>query len=383
MAPVALQAPAPALHPRFYTAQDVYEQEQAAVFDRSWQLVCHESELAAPGDRLVATVGRHEVIVVRTKDGSLAAHRNVCRHRAARLVDGPGNAAAFRCPYHGWTYHLDGKLVGAPENRLIPCLDKAKLGLLPARADVFLGFVFVSLDLDAVPLGEQAPEMEKRFGRYFSPGLYPITKYRIHQVAEAEVQHANWKVAADNYLEGYHVPVAHPALMRLLDYKRYTVELEHPYALFEVPLRDKPSANWTERLYQWTVTRMPGLTPDDDGIWRYLFLYPNTMLEMYPDMVLAWTIVPRAVDRVAVPGACYGRAGQGLRTRIAQRLNIRIGDITNVEDRDLVARVQRGLATPGYEMGPLSVREGAVAWFADRIRSDLAQLPTTSEGDEP
>ncbi|GAB3964850.1 aromatic ring-hydroxylating dioxygenase subunit alpha [Actinoallomurus acanthiterrae] len=313
-----------------------------------------------------------EVLIVRTGDGGLAAHLNVCRHRGARLVAGPEpEGKAIRCPYHGWTYKLDGRLVGAPEARRIPCLDKPNLGLFPARVESFLGFVFVNLDLDAVPLADLVPGLAERIGRY-ATDLVPVGGYRIHDLEGAERQPANWKVAVDNYLEGYHVPVAHPGLMRLLDYQRYDVELHESYALFEVPLRDKPSANRLERLYQRFVEPMPGLREEDRRVWRYVTIYPNTMIDIYPDHVLAWSMVPTAVDEVAVPGAFYGRPGASWRSRLAQRLNIRIGWITNDEDVELVGRVQRGLSTPGYAMGPLSEREIAVSWFADRIRADLS-----------
>ncbi|MEU3189699.1 aromatic ring-hydroxylating dioxygenase subunit alpha [Streptomyces sp. NPDC006992] len=368
--------PGAALAARYYTDPGVAEAESRHIFAKSWQLVCHESDLPGPGARLTATAAGREVLVVRTEDGSLAAHLNVCRHRGTRLVSAPEpDGKAIRCPYHGWTYKLDGRLVGAPEARQIPCLDKPKLGLFPVRVESFLGFVFVNHDPDAVPLAEQCAGLAEAVGRYAGTDLVPVGRDRIHDLDGAEVQHANWKVAVDNYLEGYHVPVAHPGLMRLLDYQGYTCETDGPYALFASPLRDKPSSNWPERLYQRLATPMPGLTEADRRIWRYAVIYPNTLIDFYPDLVIAWTAIPTGVDRVAVPGAFYTRAGTSLRTRIARRLNIHIGWITNDEDAELVARVQKGLTTPGFEPGPLSRRESAVGWFADRIRADLAAVP--------
>ncbi|MFD5618902.1 aromatic ring-hydroxylating dioxygenase subunit alpha [Streptomyces yangpuensis] len=364
--------PGAALPARYYTDPGIAAAETRHVFGASWQLVCHESDLPDPGSRLAATVADREVLVVRTEDGGLAAHLNVCRHRGTRLVTNPEPAAkAIRCPYHGWTYRLDGSLVGAPEARQIPCLDKPSLGLFPARVESFLGFVFVNLDPDAVPLAESCAGLAEAVGHYAGADLVPVGRARIHDLAGAEVQRANWKVAVDNYLEGYHVPVAHPGLMRLLDYQGYTCEIEESYALFASPLRDKPSSNWAERLYQRIAAPMPGLTEADRRIWRYAVIYPNTLIDFYPDHVLAWTALPTAVDRVAVPGAFYTRRGTGLRTRLARRLNIHIGWITNDEDAELVARVQKGLSTPGFEPGPLSRRESAVGWFAGRIRAAL------------
>ena len=377
--------PSPALAARYYTDPEVAGIEQRHIFARTWQLAGHESDLPVPGARLVATVAGREVLVVRTEDGGLAAHLNVCRHRGSRLVTAalpdptkaPATSAhAIRCPYHGWTYRLDGALVGAPEGRAIPCLDRPSLGLYPARVESFLGFVFVNLDTGATPLQEQLADLPEPLRRYLGPELRPVGRHRIH--ADAEVQRANWKVVVDNYLEGYHVPVAHPGLMRLLDYQRYTVSTGANFAYYEVPLRDKPSSNLRERAYQWLATPMPGLDPSDRRIWRYLALYPNTLIDFYPDHVLAWKIVPHEVDTASLPGAFYARPGAGPRTRLAQRLNIKIGWITNDEDAELVARVQRGVSTPGWAPGPLSRRELGVGWFADRVRADVDPHLTTA-----
>ncbi|MEU5546007.1 aromatic ring-hydroxylating dioxygenase subunit alpha [Streptomyces sioyaensis] len=364
--------PGQALPARYYTDPALVAAETRQIFARSWQLVCHESDLPGPGARLAATVADREVLVVRTGDGTLAGHLNVCRHRGTRLVTAPEpSGKAIRCPYHGWTYKLDGRLVGAPEARQIPCLDKPALGLFPVRVESFLGFVFANLDPDAVPLAEQCAQLAAAVGHYAGADLVPVGRSRLHDLAGAEVQQANWKVTVDNYLEGYHIPVAHPGLMRLLDYRRYTCETAEAYALFTSPLRDKPSSNRTERLYQRLASPMPGLTEADRRVWRYAVIYPNTLLDFYPDHVLAWTALPTAVDRVAVPGAFYTRRGAGARTRLARRLNIHLGRLTNDEDVALVAQVQKGLGTPGFEPGPLSRREAAVGWFADRIRADL------------
>ncbi len=362
--------PSPGLAARYYLDDRIAGIEKDHVFARTWQLAGHESDLIEVGSRILVQVAGREVMVVRTQDG-LAAHLNVCRHRGARLITGPEpDGKAIRCPYHGWTYHLDGSLVGAPEGKTIPCLDRPSLGLFPAKVESFLGFVFVNLDRDAEPLAEMLGDIAGMVGRYLGPELRPVGKYRIYDT-DAEVQNANWKVIVDNYLEGYHVPVAHPGLMRLLDYQRYTVTTGEHYAYYEVPLRDKPSANLLERSYQRLAAPMPGLADTDKRIWRYLAIYPNTLIDFYPDHVLAWKIVPHETGTAALPGAFYARPGTSLRTRLAQRLNIKIGWITNDEDAELVARVQRGIATPGWGPGPLSRREAGVSWFADSIRRDV------------
>jgi Rieske 2Fe-2S family protein len=365
---------APGLPSRYYTDPHVLAVEQQRIFRRAWQVVAHVSDLPNPGSRVVGRLGTTEVVVVRTEKGEIRAHVNTCRHRGTRLVAAPGQEKALRCPYHGWTYHLDGELVGAPEGRSIPCLDKARLGLLPARVEVVCGLVFANLDSGAEPLAPQLEGVLPLLERYLAGPLEQFSGYRLHRDDPENAQKANWKIVVDNYLEGYHVPVAHPGLMRLLDYKRYDVTTAGLYALYEAPLRDKPSDNRTERLYQRLVRPMPGLLPADERVFRYVAIYPNTVIDLYPDHVLVWKMNPVTVDRTGVPGCYLRRSDSGLRTRTAQWLNLRIGQITNQEDEDLVARMQHGLENGDFMPGPLSLREAGVAWFAGRVRNDVGEL---------
>ena len=184
-------------------------------------------------------------------------------------------------------------------------------------------------------------------------------------------QPANWKVIVDNYLEGYHIPIAHPGLMRMLDYKRYGVELHENYVWFEAPMRAKPSSNRLERLYGQLVEPMPGLTEDDLRVWRYVFIYPNTTIDLYPDQVNTWHLLPDTVEKTTDVWAATGPAAEP-ETRAVQWLNGRLNNLVLDEDIDLVDNVQQGLKTRGYLRGPLSRREDAVAWFADKVRADLA-----------
>jgi Rieske 2Fe-2S family protein len=178
----------------------------------------------------------------------------------------------------------------------------------------------------------------------------------------------------ENYLEGYHIPIAHPGLMRMLDYKHYETDLHEHCAWIDAPLREKPSSNRLERLYAQLVTPMPGLDDEDRQTWRYVFIYPNTTIDLYPDQVNTWQIIPDGVGRTRDVFGCYRSPGSGPRTRAVQRLNNWLNTLVLKEDIDLVKNVQLGLHTRGYRCGPLSRRESAVAWFADRVRADL--IPT-------
>jgi Rieske 2Fe-2S family protein len=180
-------------------------------------------------------------------------------------------------------------------------------------------------------------------------------------------------VIAENYIEGYHIPIAHPGLMRMLDYKHYDVECHEHYVWFEAPLRAKPSSNRLERMYARLVEPMPGLGAADRTVWRYVFLYPNTTIDLYPDQVNTWQMTPDGVGRTKDVFGNYRPPGSSLRTRAVQWMNQRLNTLVLDEDIDLVDNVQQGLQTRGYQPGPLSRREAAVAWFADRVRTDLGE----------
>src|SRR3984885_6993453 len=355
-----------ALEPRLYLDPDLAEVEQERIFERTWQLIGHISALPGSGSYITGFAGSQPGLVVRDEAGELRAYRNVCRHPASCLLGGSGQCkGAIRCRYHGWTYRFDGSLIGAPEAlQFGKRLNKSELGLMPARVEQLCGLVFVNLDPDATPLADLVGDLPARLERYRIPELESFAP-------SDGTQPANWKVVAENYLEGYHIPIAHPGLMRMLDYKHYDTELHEHYAWIEAPFREKPSSNRLERLYSQLVTPMPGLNEEDRRTWRYVFIYPNTTIDLYPDQVNTWQINPDGVGRTRDVFAGYRSPGSGPRTRAVQRINNWLNTVVLKEDVDLVDNVQLGLRTRGYRCGPLSRRETAVAWFADRVRADL------------
>jgi Rieske 2Fe-2S family protein len=308
------------------------------------------------------------VLIVRDEGGELRGYRNVCRHRASCLLTGSGQCkGAIRCRYHGWTYRFDGSLIGVPEALQFGArLDKSALGLHPVRVEELCGLVFVNLDAEAASLADLVGDLPTRLARYRIAQLEPFA-------AGGGAQPANWKVVAENYLEGYHIPIAHPGLMRMLDYKQYETELHEHWAWIEAPLRKKPSSNRLERLYAQLITPMPGLDDADRRTWRYVFIYPNTTIDLYPDQVNTWQMLPDGIGRTRDVFASYRSPESGPRTRAVQWINQRLNTLVLHEDIDLVRNVQLGLRTRGYRCGPLSRRESAVAWFADRVRADLRE----------
>ena len=231
--------------------------------------------------------------------------------------------------------------------------------------EVICGLVFVNLDPEATPLAELLGDLPQRLERYDIPSLVRADGGRD------DTQGANWKVVADNYLEGYHVPIAHPGLMRLLDYERY--ERRHRRRLRLVRGADAHRAIGEphQRLYQRLVRADGRLTEADRDVWRYVFIYPNTAIDLYPDQVGWWQINPDGPERTRDAFALLRPREEGVRDArsAAQR---RVNDLVGDEDVELVeARAERP-EDDGYRCGPLNEREACGRLARLEGRADLA-----------
>ena len=361
-----------------YRSAAFFRAEQEAVFRRSWLLIGHAAQLRRPGDYVSQTIAGEPLAVVRGEDGELRAFSNVCRHRGARVLDGAGTCGkALRCPYHGWTYGLDGRLLGVPERSGFARLVKDENGLWPLRCAELAGFVFVSLAGDPEPLERELPGFAERIAP-FRPEL--LVEYARGQ----DLLPLNWKNVVDNYLEGYHIPVGHPGLLRLLDYKRYTVETTDAKVSYaRSPLRAKASRNLQERLYQRLVRPMPGVEGDDAETWSYIFAFPAMTWNLYPDQIDSWCVYPLDERRTLAVWRSYRPPERsGLRDRLVRRLNFRLNSLVMDEDNELCARVQDGLGSSLYRAGVLNAaRENGLKHFHDHIREAVPAALHDDESD--
>ena len=208
----------------WYSDPAVARLEQRLIFRRSWQYVGHTGDLAEPGSFTTSRAGDVPVVLVRGRDETLRAFVNVCRHRGFTLCEGTGRRETLQCPYHAWTYDLDGSLRNAPRGDSEPGFDREGLGLVPVAVDTWGPFVFVNPDPAAAPLAEHLGDLP----RLVADGGVDVDALVFHQRAEAEYD-ANWKVCVENYLECYHCAVAHPSFSKAIDVApgTYTLE-EHP-----------------------------------------------------------------------------------------------------------------------------------------------------------
>jgi phenylpropionate dioxygenase-like ring-hydroxylating dioxygenase large terminal subunit len=361
-----------------YRSPEFFQAERRQIFARNWLLVGHVSQLRAPGDYVSMTIAGEPIAVVRGRDGELRAFSNVCRHRAARVLDGAGNCGkAMRCPYHGWTYGLDGQLLAIPEKTGFPGFDKDANGLWPLSVGVAAGFVFASLAPDPVPLAEFLGPFEEWLAPYRPERL---VRYGVG----TDVLPINWKNSIDNYLEGYHIPVGHPGLLRLLDYKRYLVETTgSAVSIARSPMREKASSVWQERLYQRLVRPMPGLRAPENREWNFIFAFPGMTFNLYPDQIDFWLNYPLDERRtMTVWNTFRPPETSGRRDRLVRRLNTRINMLVQHEDNELTARVQEGLGSSLYRAGVIGERENGLLHFHDLVREAIpaAAIDDEAEG---
>jgi len=360
-----------------YRSPEFFQAERREIFTRDWLLIGHVSQVQAPGDYVSMTIAGEPIAVVRGADGKLRAFSNVCRHRAARVLDGAGNCGkAMRCPYHGWTYGLDGRLLAIPEKTGFTGFDKNANGLWPLSVGVAAGFVFASLNPEPEPLSEYLGPFERWMAPYRAERL-------VRSAEHITVLPVNWKNSIDNYLEGYHIPVGHPGLLRLLDYKRYLVETSDArVSIARSPMRDKISQNVQERLYQRLMRPMPGLREPENREWNFIFAFPGMTFNLYPDQIDFWVNYPIDERRtLSVWNSFRPPETAGRRDRVVRMLNTRIQNLVQHEDNDLTARVQEGLGSSLYRAGVIGARENGLLHFHDLVR-DAIPAAAIDEEDE-
>jgi Rieske 2Fe-2S family protein len=367
-----------------YTDPVLYQQELTEVFERAWILVGHVSELAEPGCYVTANVGREPVVVVRGHDGELRAMSNVCRHRASTILEGTGRTrSVMRCPYHAWTYELDGQLAAAPSGQGFACLDRDQVALPQFRIGVVGGLVFCCIDPDQMSLAEMLGPV----GPYLEwLNIAGLTVHRDNGEARCtEDLDENWKVLADNYLEDYHVPVAHPALVRLVDVKNTIGDNNDWCEWSRVPYRTRPSRDPREREYQSMIHRMPGMPEEFEGWMGHVCIWPTTFMEIYPHHIDTWQLEPTGLLTTRATTMTLVHPDEDDRARRARELMLELNVDIMGEDVEITTRVQRGVQAPSYHSGILNdEQEFSVIRFQRRLRELLpriAELEATATGE--
>jgi carnitine monooxygenase subunit len=345
-----------------YSNPGCFAAEQDRVLAPSWQIVCHLNDIPAPGDFHTFEFLGESIVVVRGRDGVPRAFSNVCLHRGARLLDGPGGqCGAIVCPYHAWTYDLEGRLIGVPSRATYADLRMDERRLPPIDLEVFKGFVFVRLECGGPSVAEMMAPYTEELEPYRFEALQPLGRVTLRP------RMVNWKTIGDNYSDGLHITVAHPGLARLFG-RGYGFEASTWVDKMWGQLRDEPSDNLSEHAYQMLLPNVAHLPAGRKRLWCYYKLWPNVAFDVYPDQVDFMQWIPVSPTETLIREIAYALPDARREMKAARYLNWRINRRVNAEDTELVARVQHGMQSRRFEPGPLSEAEVCLRNFARRLR---------------
>src|SRR5881275_203076 len=349
---------------RYYTLAEIYAEERERIFTARWICVGRAADIPAAGDYLLRTIAGESVIVVRGRDGALRAFYNVCRHRGTRLCEEPRGrfSETIQCPYHAWTYTIDGQLIGAPHMSEVQGFDKHAYPLHAVPLDTWEGFVFVNLAGDAEPLARAFAPLVGRFGRFNLAAL------RAARRVDYDVA-ANWKLIFQNYSECLHCPVIHPGLAKLTPYTSGENDLfEGPYlGGYMVITAPGGSLTLSGRACGPAVGELPA--EDRNRVYFYT-IFPNLLLSLHPDYVMFHTLWPEAPDRTHVTCEWLFHTDAFAQPGFDAHDAVGFWDETNRQDWNICERSQLGVSSRAYEPGPYSPREGiAAAWDREFLRA--------------
>jgi choline monooxygenase len=339
--PYAPLAEARTIPAPWYVDPRVMQLERHTVFNRSWQMVGRAEQVREPGQYITWELAGEPILIVRGSDQSLRGFFNVCRHHAAAVMTDPeGRADTFRCPYHGWTYTLEGTLKGTPDFAGVCGFDRAANGLVPVEAALWENWVFVKLERNGPSLEEfLSTDLVVQMRRLGLGNLRWMERRRY-------TLECNWKVFVDNYLDGgYHVPHLHRGLDSVLDYSKYTIENGERFCVQSSPMVTKGSE-----------ARTGAVRKGERAL--YYWIYPNFMINWYEGVMDTNLVCPRGVARTEVIFDFYF-ADISEQVREHNLASIAVGERIQDEDVAICKSVQRGLTSRAYVAGRLSRRREA------------------------
>jgi len=360
--PHASTIPAP-----WYTDERVLQLEQQTVFSRSWQVAARIDQLNQPGDYVTTEIAHEPIVIVRGSDDQLRGFFNVCSHHAAAVMtEAEGHAHTLRCPYHGWTYSLEGELKGTPDFNDVCNFERSENGLRRIEIGSWEKWVFarVSGAEAAALVDATVPQL---FEAALSEQVSALKLADLHWFERRRyLLNCNWKVFVDNYLDGgYHVPHLHKGLDSVLDYSEYTIENGGRYSLQQSPVVSTANTD---------VARVRG-----GQRALYYWLYPNFMLNYYEGVLDTNLVRPVTINRTEVVFDFYfADVSDGARGRNSH--SVELGERIQAEDVDICESVQRGLASRAYHAGRLSVRREAGEHLFHRLLYADLQAGVGSEG---
>ena len=353
-----------------YDSDEIMALENELVFRRNWLLVGHVSQIPEPGDYMTLDVADERALVVRGRDGEVRAFHNLCRHRGSRVVaKASGNCGAvITCPFHGWSYALDGRLQGVPFPKSFGQLDRTTLGLKPLMLEIWHGMVFIRFKGDGPSIAETLAPIEAEIAPYRLEEMRPLgDPWRM----EFE---ANWKATVDVDNEGYHVPNAHPGLNDLYGHSYFDEILENRITKASGTFGDRRHKLWSVRHYVKLLPEASHLPESQRKAWIYYGMFPGAVLTLYPDTCGFYQFLPIGTRRSAMQGCGFGLPDESREMRAARYLQHRINRTTGDEDIQLIKWSWEGMRSSAFDDFILSDLESGVREYHNRLREILPVL---------
>ena len=341
----------------YFVADDIFRLEHERIFSRSWLLAGHVSQLEKSGDYFLFELGRESVVVLRDGDGEIHAFHNHCRHRGSKLCQQQSGTlgATIQCPYHAWTYGLDGALRNVPTMSEVPGFDVTDYPLHRVALTNWQGFLFVNLAREPQPFAEALSGLFGRFEQWHTAELRAVER-KVYEVD------ANWKLIFHNFSECYHCPLAHPHLNKLTPFRNSENDLDEGPVLGGPMWMSNHDGSMTiggERC----APALPGLSPEQRGRVYYYSLFPSGFLSFHPDYVMMHRAQPLSLDRTRVVCEWYFHPDAIAAPGFDPQPAVAFWDLTNRQDWELCANAHRGVVSHAWEPGPYSELESQLAAF--------------------
>ena len=361
-----------------YFSDEMFALEREKLFRTHWQLVCHTSEVAEPGQYVCLDIADERGLVIRGHDGTLRAFHNLCRHRGSRVVgDDRGTCnKALICPYHGWAYNLDGTLRGIAQKDTFPPMDPDKWGLKTLEMEVWHGFVFVRFQP-----GPQ-PAIADLMARHEAEVAPYATEQMVHAKGSdwSDLVPVNWKSVRDVDNEGYHVRQAHPGLHDLYGQHYFDEPYVNSTSRAVGVFNDGPSRLPSVRAYRDILPEATHLPESHRRCWVYIGLFPNLVFGFYPDSVIWYQEIPISATETMQRGGVLRHAEETREMRAARYLSGRIDRDTAAEDQMLTVWSCEATRSSAFDGIILSDLEYGLATFYDHLE---AVLPIVRQKDKP
>ena len=352
-----------------YFNKELFELESEELFRKHWQIACHTSDIPKKGNFITFDIIGERAIIIRDQKDNVRAFHNVCRHRGSRVVELAEGLCkrVITCPFHGWSYNIDGTLIGPANAKSFPKLDSKKWGLKPIEMEIWNGFIFIRFKK-----GPQ-PSVAKLLGR-FNDEVAIYNKGGFSRVSPIEItppEKINWKSIRDVDNEGYHIARAHPSLNDLYGKNYYDEPFINGVSRSYAPFNKGESKLWSVRNYKKIINHLFINNKTFPRAWLYIGVFPNFVLGFYPDSIIFYQEIPYSVKETGIRGATYKRRGEDRYMRLARYLSERIDATAIEEDKQLTLWSYESMKSSAFEGIMLSDLEYGVRTFHDSLRKIL------------